>query len=320
LTAAANRVREDIARLQQQIAAAGGGTIPVPTGTLMNSGGQPNSPSAAAPNTPDGGFTQDASSAATASQPGTPDASAGATFTQDPSTSAAVQPQPASANSGTNTFTQDTGAAGAAFSADPSNANLTQGFTQSVDTSPASAPLQSCCSATLQSLQTNLTGFNQSAATNSTQFRSLNLIIAGIQFVSNLLNQANQLRASFTALKRAPTLQAASTALQQLAATMNSTQQSVSTGFQNQGGWFAANAPASFVQDVGTGTVGSAGMQGNPSSGAPQNGAASAAIPDQSGAQGQSSGTNQQQNSAQNAVDQTMNKAKQKIKSKLKWP
>lgn len=230
--AAASRVRQDIARLQQQIAAAGGGTIPA-VGTLTGAGGATASTQMSVPDSVSTGFAQDT---ATATTPG-PQGQA-----TPPNASSAVG------------FTQDTAGA-AAFLSDPTNANLTQGFTQSVDTSTPLAALQSCCGPTLQSLQTNLTGFNQAAAMNSTQFRSLNLIIAGVQFVTNLLNQTQQMRASFTALKRAPTLQAASGALQQLAATMNSTQKSVSTGFQNQGGWFAANAPASFVQDVGTGAT-----------------------------------------------------------------
>lgn len=174
----------------------------------------------------------------------------GGGFTQNPGTASSAQVQPpASAPAGSGGFTQDT----AAFGSDPTDANFTQGFTQNVDASPPSAPLQSCCGPALQNLQTDLTGFNQAAAVNTSQFRSLNMVIAGVQLVTNLVNQTRQLRDSFSALKHASNLQAASTALQQLSSKANFTQQTVSTGFPDPGTWYATNAQSGgFVQDVST--------------------------------------------------------------------
>jgi photosystem II stability/assembly factor-like uncharacterized protein len=200
LTAAASRVRQDIAALQARIAAASG----MPVAAASSTPAQPTPPEGSG----SGGFTQDTPAVATAS-------------------------------------------AGSAIAFDPTNANLTQGFSQSVDTSAASAPLEACCGPALQNLQTDLTSFNQAAAVNSSQFRSLNLAMAGFQLVTNLLNQARQLRDSFSALKHAPNLQAASAALQQFSTNASFTQQTVSTGFQDPGTWYATPSPAGgFVQDT----------------------------------------------------------------------
>lgn len=229
LTAAAARVQQDIATLQSQISTASGGTVSFSPGTSPSTGVQTVSSVQAVQNPASVGFTQATDTAATSAQ----------------------QAQPtASTASGVGAFTQDT-AAGAAPSPDSTGANLTQGFTQSVDTSPASVPLQSCCAAAVQSLQTDLTTLNQAVPPATTQFRPLNLVIAGLQVVTTILNQANQLRMSFSTLKHAPSLQAAAVSLQQLSGAISSTQQAVTTGFQNPGAYFAATAPASFTQDVG---------------------------------------------------------------------
>ena len=155
-------------------------------------------------------------------------------------------------------FTQDTRVATGSGDASAqtanglgANANTAGGFTQDVDTGAPSAPLQSCCAPALQNLQTDLTGFNQAAAFSTSQFRSLNLVVAGFQVVTNLLNQAQQLRASFSALKHAPNLQSASAALQQFSGGMNATQRTVGTGFPDPGGWYATTAASGgFVQDT----------------------------------------------------------------------
>ena len=159
------------------------------------------------------------------------------------------------ANSASGGFTQDTAPAPALpAQATPNTVDFgSTGFTQDVDASPASAPLQQCCGPTLRNLQSDLTNFNQAAPLATSQFRSLNLVIAGFQVVTNLLNQAQQLRTAFSNLKHAPNLQAASAALQQLSTHANFTQQTASTGFQNPGTWYATPAAAGgFVQDVGT--------------------------------------------------------------------
>jgi photosystem II stability/assembly factor-like uncharacterized protein len=171
-------------------------------------------------------------------------------FPQGPGGASSAQVQPSgSSPAATGDFAQDVGT----FSSDPSDASFTQGFTQNVDTSPPSAPLQACCGRALQNLQTDLASFNQAAAANTSQFRSLNMVIAGVQLVTSLVNQARQLRDSFNALKHSSNLQAASTALQQLSTKANFTQKTVSTGFSDPGTWYATNAQSGgFVQDVST--------------------------------------------------------------------
>src|SRR5205814_9948870 len=124
---------------------------------------------------------------------------------------------------------------------------------------------------------------------------------------ATLTNQGHGLWNQFKALKHAPSAQAAAQALQQLSSTLTTVQQASSSGLQNPGTWFAANAPATFTQDVSA-TV------------APQSGATSQGSTPQPSTQTQSSGTNQQQNPAQNSVDKTLDSAKQKLKNKLNWP
>jgi primosomal protein N'' len=93
----------------------------------------------------------------------------------------------------------------------------------------------------------------------TSQYRPLNLIIAGLQLAATLMNQGQSLWTQFKTLKHAPNPQAAAQALQQLSTTLNKLQQASSQGLQNPGAWFAANAPAAFTQDVGTGAAGAAG-------------------------------------------------------------
>lgn len=143
----------------------------------------------------------------------------------------------------------------------PDAAAFGGGFVQDVDSSPASPQLQSCCAASLQNLQSDLTSFNQVAPIMSTRYRSLNLAIAGLQLVSSLASQARSMAQSFRSLKHASSVEAATALLQQLSTALSSTQQAATTGFQDPGGWYAADgaaAPATqggFQQDVGPGGV-----------------------------------------------------------------
>jgi hypothetical protein len=121
--------------------------------------------------------------------------------------------------------------------------------------------LQSCCASSLQSLQSDLTSFNQVAPAISTRYRSLNLAIAGFQLISSLGSQSRSMVQSFRSLKHASSLQAAMSLLQQLSTALSSTQQAASTGLQDPGGWYAAGgsaAPAgqgTFQQDLGSGAA-----------------------------------------------------------------
>jgi hypothetical protein len=123
------------------------------------------------------------------------------------------------------------------------------GFVQDVDSSPPSPALQSCCAAPLQEFQADLSSFNQIAPATATKYRNVNLAIAGFQLVANVAKQASALRQSFASLKHANSLQAASMILQQLTSTVNSVQQTVSTGFRDTGTWYAnAAAGGDFTQ------------------------------------------------------------------------
>jgi len=181
------------------------------------------------------------------------------------------------------------------------------------DTSPASAALGDCCSAALQQLQSDTAGLVTQVPTVTSQYRPLNLIIAGAQLAANLLNQGKSLWNQFRALKHAPNATAATAALQQFASMLDSVQQTSSTGFQNPGNWFATNAPADFVQDVGpTGAANSvSGFSNDPSTtaSANQNGAN---MPAGTQFQPVPTATN-----AQNSVNQTIDKAK-KVKDTLR--
>ena len=247
-----------------------------------------------------------AESAAAGSAPGVDSTAAGASTTASApiSTGSAT---PASDGG----FSQDTTAAailsGDAIAAGASNTSG-GGFIQELDSLPASPTVQSCCGAAVQSLQTDLSAFNQAAPRAATQFRSLNLIIAGIQIAVDLLNQAKQLRTSFAALKHAPTLQAASQALQQLSTSINSTQQTITTGFQNPGAYFAATAPASFTQDVGPVQPPMSAIVGTQPQAAP-----GGTEPTQQPSTGQPAAT-------QRSLEKTVDKAKRTLKDKVKVP
>lgn len=210
-----------------------------------------------------------------------------------------VSGAPAGGNSG---FTQ---------SSDLSGQDAAAGFVQ--DSSPASAALGDCCSADLQQLQSDTAGFVSQVPTVTSQYRPLNLVVAGVQLATNLLNQGQNLWKQFRAFKHAPNATAASLALQQLSTSLDTVQQTSSTGFQNPGGWFAANAPADFTQDVGP----SSSMSSGPSFTGNSNMDASAAQ------NGTSAGAALQPNAAptaanaQNSVNQGLDKAK-KVKDTLR--
>ena len=192
---------------------------------------------------------------------------------------------------------------------DMSSAATGGGFTQ--DTSPVSPALADCCSAAIQNLQNDTAGFAQQAPATASLYKPLNLIVAGSQWVINVTNQAQNVWNSFLALKRAVNPQAASAALQQFSAGVNMTQKTTSTGFQDPAGWFSANAPADFVQDVGP----SSSMSSGP-------GFAGTSPMDASAAQS-GNGAGVQPHSATTAanvsVNQAMDKAKKVKDSVRSW-
>lgn len=158
-------------------------------------------------------------------------------------TGGAPQPtsSPSSAQPAPTGFTQDTAAPDAAA-----------GFSQdigAVDSSAASPPMQNCCDAQLASLQTDLGSLSGELPVLGNTYRSLNLVTAGFAMFTALRRQAQQLRTAFAAVKHARDLQAATTALQQLAGALNASQQTVTTGLPSPGQWYASGG-GGFVQDV----------------------------------------------------------------------
>ena len=78
---------------------------------------------------------------------------------------------------------------------------------------PLSPAMQSCCAAGIQNFQADFTSFAQQVPAFGGQFRNLNLLLTGMNMVSDLMSRARSIREDFVALKRAPNTQAASAAL-----------------------------------------------------------------------------------------------------------
>jgi photosystem II stability/assembly factor-like uncharacterized protein len=177
-------------------------------------------------------------------------------------------------------FTQDTSAQ-AAFAA------------------PASPAMQNCCATQLQGLQTSVSSFSQQVPVFSGQFKNLNLLFVGMNMLSNLLTQAHSIQAAFVALKQAPNLQAAATALQNLTTQVEGTSQTLSTGFQNLT-LSGAQSANTITNMAGSPDPGTTPATPGANSTAPANGAA---------------GTQPQNSTTSNAVNKAAQKAKQKLKS-----
>src|SRR6202171_4510930 len=118
------------------------------------------------------------------------------------------------------------------------------GFVQDTSDVPPSPFVQNCCAPQVQSMQTSFSSFSQQVPSFGSRFRSLNLILAGLNLASDLLGKGKQIGDSFVALKKAPNGPAALTALQDLFGKLASTHQAISVGFQN----FTAGSAAAGVQ------------------------------------------------------------------------
>jgi photosystem II stability/assembly factor-like uncharacterized protein len=118
------------------------------------------------------------------------------------------------------------GATGASFVQDA-------GFSQDTLSAPPSSAIQDCCAAQFQSLQTDVSAFSQQVPGFTGKFRNLNLLFVGMNMLSDLTSKARGVRDSFLAFKKAPNLQAAAAALQDMTASVENTSQAVSTGFQS---------------------------------------------------------------------------------------
>lgn len=110
----------------------------------------------------------------------------------------------------------------------------TGGFQQDTGTGPvAGGYMDSCCGPLIQQLETTANSFATNVPAFSQRFRNLNLILQGLNFLNNVVNQANTLKQSIRALRQAKDAQSAGFAL--------STVQSQVNGISSSGG---------FVQDT----------------------------------------------------------------------
>jgi photosystem II stability/assembly factor-like uncharacterized protein len=189
------------------------------------------------------------------------------------------------------------------FTQDTSAQTRPQGFAQDTSSqaaiaAPASPAMQSCCATQLQSLQTSVSSFSQQVPAFSGQFRNLNLLFVGMNMLNNLVSQAHSIQAAFVALKQAPNLQAATTALQNLSTQVEGTSQTLSSGFQNL---TLSGAPSASTITNMAGTAAAAPTPATPGAtpGAPANGTANT------------------QSTASKAANSTAQKAKQKLKSMI---
>jgi len=232
------QIRTEVQQLQARIGSAPGSASAAPASTGRRNGsqpaatpaGQPRNQVGTAPSQPD---------PAVEGAPGSQDSSGDGSFSQD----AANVPAGADGQSagGEGGFSQDTG------------------FSQDVLSALPSQPLQDCCGAQIQGLQTDLNSFSQQVPAFTGKYRNLNLLFVGLNMLNDLIGKARGMRDAFLALKKAPNLQVAAAALQDLAGKLENTSQAISTGFQdlNAGG---------FSQGAG-GAVGN--MLGNVVSGQP---------------------------------------------------
>jgi hypothetical protein len=235
LQARTQRVRADIAALQAKLSAAlaSGSTpasaSPINTGSSLSA--LTGSDASAATNS---GTDTSASSATSGNVTDatslTPDSTSGATVgATDANAANSTDPAAASGSpEGTANPTSDS----------TLNATATVTDTTSsppIDTAAPSAPVAACCAAQVQTLQSDVGGLTQQLPSFAGKFRSLNMIVAGLQIFSDLMNKAQTMRDTLRTLKHAPSLQAASAALMQLASNVQSTQQSITAELQNPG-------------------------------------------------------------------------------------
>ena len=106
-----------------------------------------------------------------------------------------------------------------------------------------SAAMQTCCATEIQNFQTGFSSFAQDAPTFGGNFRNLNLIVTGMNMLSDILTRARGIRESFAALKKAPSPQAASAALQELSLQLESTAKTVTDGFSSENSSAGEAAP-----------------------------------------------------------------------------
>jgi photosystem II stability/assembly factor-like uncharacterized protein len=123
------------------------------------------------------------------------------------------------------------------------------GFVQDTSDVPPSPFVQNCCAPQVQSMQSSFGSFSKEVPSFGSRFRSLNLVLAGLNLVSDLTGKRKGIGDSFAAFKQATDAQTANTALQGLSGNLNNTQQAISMGFSN---FSAASLAADAAGAAGT--------------------------------------------------------------------
>jgi photosystem II stability/assembly factor-like uncharacterized protein len=253
------RMKEEVQQLQIKIGRSGGSANPgTPASTspasVRNANSQPIAAAGQPRNQVSAGQSQPVSGAEATSF--SQDSSAGGGFSQD-ATSAPFGADSQNASAGP-AFSQGTG-----FSQD-SGFSQDTGFSQDVLSAPPSQPLQACCGAQMQTLQTDLSSFSQQVPTFTGKYRNLNLLFVGVNMLQDLMGKARGMRAAFLALKKAPNLQDAAIPLQDLATRLDNTSQSVSGGFLDlSAGNAAQSVPGAVSNMLGNEPSGSASPSPN---------------------------------------------------------
>jgi len=271
LNGSVQRIQGDIAQVQTKLnkSLTAAGQSPVTTDITS---------SAAASSDNSGGG---AGKSFTASDSGSASSASGDTFSQSASSDTAAA-----------TASGDSGASSGANSA-----GAAADFTQ-----PASSTIQSCCAAEVQQLQKDVSSFSQQAPAASSQYKNLNLIIAGLRMAQNLLAKTNEFKSSLQAFKSAPNLQSAATLLQGMVSQYDGMKQSFAGGFQNPPPLSDADAGASAAASFAGQSFSASDASSTDSSTTSNSGTQSGT---QSGNQG-------------NQPDQTKNSTVEKAKDKLK--
>lgn len=131
------------------------------------------------------------------------------------------------------------------------------GFVQDTSNVPPSPFVQNCCAPQVQSMQSSFGSFSQEVPSFGSRFRSLNLVMAGLNLAANLLGKKNQIGNAFGAFKQALDSQSAATALNDLSTSLDSTHQAISMGYSNLSFTGAAAGVTGALQNAVTGTTNS---------------------------------------------------------------
>ena len=98
--------------------------------------------------------------------------------------------------------------------------------------------MDSCCMDVVQGLGSSVDTFSTDVPRLGGGLRSLNLVLVGLHFVSDLTNHAQSLKDALRNLRQARNPQALSATFNALASRVNVVNQSTSAGFQQDVGGF----------------------------------------------------------------------------------